>query len=115
MPVVGNLKEVASAPRRMCIRMTCVDHRVLQKVAADLAQFLKKENFTVSGPVALPNHKTVFFLRSCHFIYKESGEHWGVRHSTRIIYVDLKENQNMGEKIPDFHIPSIVKISIKPV
>jgi ribosomal protein S10 len=105
-------KVVGEGKKELSIVFKSYDHTVINKFVSDIIEFLRKEGCEVNGAVAFPTKRSLFTLRSCHFIYKTAAEQYEfVIHKRAIRF--LMKDKNIIASLSKISLPCSVEVVIK--
>ena len=94
------------------IRLKSFDHRMIDKSAADIVRTAKNTGARISGPVPLPNKRSVYtVLRSPH-VDKKSREQFETRIHKRLIDIMDTTPQTI-DSLMKLDLPAGVEVEIK--
>jgi len=98
--------------QKIRIKLKAYDHKLLEKSISQIVSEAKRTGAVISGPIALPTHKTIFTVNRSTNIDKKSREQFEMRTHKRLIDI-LETTPKTIDALMRLDLPSGVYVDIK--
>ena len=103
---------MASATKKIRIRLKAFDHQLLDKSASDIAETAKRTGADVAGPIPLPIHISRYTVLRGPHVDKKSREQFEIRTHKRLLDI-LEPTQQTLDALMKLDLSAGVDVEIK--